>query len=145
MIELNVVLSNKRSRRIFYFEALQYSTTAIRGCGLKEGGTFLQVRKAIQMRFQNFVIFSFQITANNYRYNNIYYYIFQNCQLSALFSCLQTSSINILTLRMQKFVERGYTRLWDLNFHIQYEVKTWTSGKPSQKETIDDAITLVNI
>ena len=97
MTELTVVWANAPG---VYFISKLYGLAPIRGCGIKEGGTFFQVRKAMQMTFQNFVILSFQIIANNYGYNNIYYYVFQNCYLSVLFNCLQAFSISVLTLCM---------------------------------------------
>ena len=46
-----------------------YSAALIGGRRLKEGGAYFKVRGVIHMKFQNIVIFSFQITINNYRYD----------------------------------------------------------------------------
>ena len=40
----------------------------IRGWRLKEGGTYFKKRRVIHMKFENFVIISFQITINNNHY-----------------------------------------------------------------------------
>ena len=42
--------------------------TLIGGRRLNEGGTYFKVRGIIPMKFQNFVIFFFQVAINNYPY-----------------------------------------------------------------------------
>ena len=60
------ISSNKRPRHLFNSKDLgcgAYSSVA-----LKEGGAYFKVRGIILMKFQNFIIFSFQITINNYHF-----------------------------------------------------------------------------
>ena len=43
------------------------------------------------------------------------------------------------------FVQECAPGTWNLNFHIWYEVETWTSDRPWQKETIEDVITFGHV
>ena len=69
------ISSNKRSLRLFNFEALS--------CGAywmavpKKGAPYFKVTVIIRRKFEIFVIFSFQATVNNYHFH-ILSYIFQN-------------------------------------------------------------------
>ena len=59
------IFSNKRTRRLFDFEAFKVRR-------LKEGGAYFKVRQIVHMKFQIFVIFSFQITTTVMIYSPIY-------------------------------------------------------------------------
>ena len=60
------ISSNKRPST--YFISKLPGAALARGLRLKEGGAYFKVKGIITMKFQNFVIFSFQITMNNYPY-----------------------------------------------------------------------------
>ena len=69
------ISSNKRSRRLFNFEAL--SCGAYWMAAPKKGAPYFKVTVVIHRKFEIFVIFSFQATVNNYHFH-ILSYIFQN-------------------------------------------------------------------
>ena len=61
-----------------------WGAALIRGMHLKEVGAHFKVREIIHMKFQNFVILSFQVTINNCHYD-IYPYVFHNYYIFPLF------------------------------------------------------------
>ena len=64
----------------------------IRGRRLKEEGTYLKVRSIAHVEFQNFVVFPFQITMNNYHHD----IVSDVPELPLIFAFITFCSISIL-------------------------------------------------
>lgn len=67
----------------------------------------------------------------------------QRASLDPVSYSFNPSSVELFYIHGSRRWRMNTPLLWNLSFHIFYEVETWTNGSPWQMETMEDVITLV--